>query len=165
MLIDDARGSLAALKASIQQQQQVSSGSDLNVGDIVYQCMDEKDGLTLKDAYKTRKKYFVIVGKNSKGDAIGLCLVNSDLDFYKDNPSRQKFQYTLKVADYPGILEKDSRLDCAELFTMKARKSVAVKAEVVGHLTADDEAKVLPLVASCGFIDAHKKKVYRIGQK
>lgn len=60
---------------------------------------------------------------------------------------------------------EDSRLDCAQLFPMKARKSVAVKAERVGHLTADDEAKVLPLVASCGFIDAHMKKVYRIGQK
>ena len=31
--------------------------------------------------------------------------------------------------------------------------------------TAEDEAKVLPLVASCGFIDAHVRKVYRIGQK
>lgn len=51
MLIDDAKGSLAALRAAIQQKQQVSSGSDLNVGDIVFQCMDEKDGLTLKDGY------------------------------------------------------------------------------------------------------------------
>ena len=164
MLIDDAKGSLAALRAAIQQKQQVSSGSDLNVGDIVFQCMDEKDGLTLKDGYSTRNKYFVIVGKNTKGDAIGLCLINSDLDFYKNNPKRQAFQYTLKQADYPEILDKDSRLDCAELFTMKARKSVAVKAEAVGHLTSDDKNKVIPLVASCGFIDAHKKKVYRIGQ-
>lgn len=59
----------------------------------------------------------------------------------------------------------DSRLDCAQLFPMKAKKSVAVRAERVGHLTAEDEAKVLPLVASCGFIDAHMRKVYRIGQK
>ncbi len=165
MLIDDAKGSLAALRAAIQQEQQVSSGSDMNIGDIVYQCMDEKDGLTLKDGYTTRKKYFVIVGKNSKGDAVGLCLINSDLDFYKKNPNRQKFQYTLKQSDYPEILEKDSRLDCAELFTMKTKKSVAVKAEVVGHLTSDDEDKVIPLVASCGFIDTHKKKVYRIGEQ
>lgn len=68
-------------------------------------------------------------------------------------------------ADYKDVLKKDSRLDCAQLFPMKARKSVAVKAERVGHLTAEDEAKILPLVASCGFIDAHMRKVYRIGQK
>ena len=110
-------------------------------------------------------KYFVIVGKNSKGDAIGLCLINSDLDFYKNVPAMQRFQYTLKAANYKGVLTKDSRLDCAQLFPMKARKSVAVRAERVGHLTEEDEAKVLPLVASCGFIDAHMRKVYRIGQK
>lgn len=165
MLIDDTKGTLASLKAAIQHEQQVASRSDLNVGDIVFQNMDTSDGLTLKNGYATRYKYFVIVGKNSKGDAVGLCLINSDLDFYKNNPSRQKFQYTLKLADYEGILDKDSRLDCAELFTMKARKSVAVKAEVVGHLTSEDEEEVMQLVASCCFIDERRKKVYRIGQK
>lgn len=77
----------------------------------------------------------------------------------------QRFQYILKADNYKGILTKDSRLDCAQLFPMKARKSVAMKAQRVGHLTTEDEDKVLPLVASCGFIDAHMRKVYRIGQK
>ena len=45
---------------------------------------------------------------------------------------------------------------------MKARKSVAVKAKVVGHLTEDDEKAVLPLVASCDFIDEHVRKVFRL---
>lgn len=66
--------------------------------------------------------------------------------------------------NYKGILTKDSRLDCAQLFQMKAKKSIAMKAECVGHLTEEDEAKILPLVASCGFIDTHMKKVYRIGK-
>lgn len=74
----------------------------------------------------------------------------------------QRFQYILKAVNYRGILRKESRLDCARLFPMKTRKSVAVKAELVGHLTTDDEAKVLALVSSCGFIDAHMRKVYRI---
>lgn len=136
-----------------------------NVGDIVYQNMDRKDGLMLNKGYDERYKYFVIVGKNSKGDAIGLCLVNSNLDFYKDIPVMQRFQYILRHENYKGILQKDSRLDYAQLFSMKTRKSIAVKAQLVGHLTSEDETKVLSLVASCGFIDAHMKKVYRIGQK
>lgn len=140
----------------------VASRDDLNVGDIVYQTLDRNDGLTLTGDYVTRNKYFVIVGKNSKGDAIGLCLVNSNLDFYKDVPQMQKFQYILKHADYPMVLTKDSRLDCAVLFPMKARKSVAVKAKVVGHLTEADEKAVLPLVASCGFIDEHIRKVFHL---
>ena len=165
MLIDDVKGALVALKAEMQEDRCIKSGTDLNVGDIVYQDMDRNDGLVLNKGYDDRLKFFVIVGKNSKGDAIGLCLINSDLDFYKNVPAMQRFQYILKAADYKGVLKKDSRLDCAQLFPMKARKSVAVKAERVGHLTAEDEAKILPLVASCGFIDAHMRKVYRIGQK
>lgn len=140
----------------------VASRDDLNVGDIVYQTLDRNDGLTLTGEYATRKKFFVIVGKNSKGDVIGLCLVNSNIDFYKDVPQMQKFQYILKQADYPAVLTKDSRLDCAVLFPMKARKSVAVKAKVVGHLTEADEKAVLPLVASCGFIDEHVRKVFQL---
>lgn len=140
----------------------VASRDDLNVGDIVYQTLDRNDGLTLTGEYATRNKFFVIVGKNSKGDAIGLCLVNSNIDFYRDVPQMQKFQYILKQADYPKVLTKDSRLDCAVLFPMKARKSVAVKAKVVGHLTEADEKAILPLVASCGFIDEHVRKVFRL---
>lgn len=165
MLIDDVKGALAALKTEMQEDRRIKSGADLNVGDIVYQNMDRSDGLVLNKGYDDRLKYFVIVGKNSKGDAIGLCLINSDLDFYRNVPAMQRFQYILKAEDYKGVLTKDSRLDCAQLFPMKAKKSVAVRAERVGHLTSEDEAKVLPLVASCGFIDAHMRKVYRIGQK
>ncbi len=131
---------------------------ELNFGDIVFQNMDANNGLSLKNVYATRNKYFVIVGKKSKGDAIDLCLFNSNLDFYKNNPNRQKYQYTLKRADYLGKLEMDSRLDCAELFTLQARQNVFVKAKVVGHLTSDDEDNVMPLVASYGFIDVHRRE-------
>lgn len=143
----------------------IKSNEDLMVGDIVYQNMDKQDGLVLNKGYDVRLKYFVIVGKNSKGDAIGLCLINSDLDFYKNIPAMQSFQYILKADNYKGILVKDSRLDCSRLFPMKIRKCVAVKAMTVGHLTQEDEVKVLSLVSSCGFIDAHKKKIFRVGRK
>lgn len=69
MLIDDAKGALAALKAEMQEDRRIKSGTDLNVGDIVYQDMDRNDGLVLNKGYDDRLKIFVIVGKNSKGDA------------------------------------------------------------------------------------------------
>ena len=162
MLIDDARGALSTLKAEMQEARRVKTSLDLNIGDIVYQNMDKNDGLVLNKGYNERRKYFVIVGKTSKGDAIGLCLINSNLDYYAQVPAFQKFQYTLKQENYKGVLEKDSRLDCAKLFLMKSKKSIAVKAELIGHLTPKDEQNVLKLVASCGFIDEHTKKVYCI---
>ena len=111
MLIDDVKGALAALKTEMQEDRRIKSGADLNVGDIVYQNMDRSDGLVLNKGYDDRLKYFVIVGKNSKGDAIGLCLINSDLDFYRNVPAMQRFQYILKAEDYKGVLTKDSRLE------------------------------------------------------
>lgn len=165
MIMDDPKGALRALKAEMQEDNRVKTGEDLHVGDIVYQNMDRSDGLVLNKGFNERLKYFVIVGKNSKGDAIGLCLINSDLDFYKDLPVMQHFQYILRAVNYKGILVKDSRLDCAKLFPMKTRKSIAVQAQIVGHLTPKDEAAIIPLVASCGFIDSHVRKTFRIGQK
>lgn len=163
--MDDASGTLAALKAAAEEDI-VTSRDDLNVGDIIYQCMDRNDGLVLDKGYDTRNKIFVIVGKKSNGEAVGMCLINSNLDFYKDDAERQKFQYTIKKANYPDVrvLVKDSRLDCSKLFPMNARKSVAVRAEIVGHLTTEDEAAIMPLVASCGFIKEHLKKVFHINQ-
>lgn len=67
MLIDDAKGALAALKAGMQEDRRIKSGTDLNVGDIVYQDMDRNDGLVLNKGYDDRLKFFVIVGKNLKG--------------------------------------------------------------------------------------------------
>ncbi len=124
--------------------------------------MDKNDGLVLNKGYNERLKYFVIVGKTLTGDAIGLCLINSNLDYYAQFPIFQQYQYTLKLENYRGILEKDCRLDCAKLFQMKSRKSIAVKAEIVGHLISEDKQNILKLVASCGFIDEHTKKVYQI---
>lgn len=106
--MDDPRGALMALKAEMQKEGRVKTRTSLEIGDIVYQNMDRADGLVLNNGYNERLKYFVIVGKNSKGDAIGLCLINSDLDFYKDEPIMQQFQYILKADNYKGILVKDS---------------------------------------------------------
>lgn len=163
--MEDYKDRLAQLKAQIEDQNRIKFDTVLNVGDIVVQRMDKKDGLVLNKGYDDRQKIFVIVGKNSKGDAIGLCLINSNLDFCKNTPAMQPFQYILKYDNYKTVLEKDSRLDCAKLFPMKTRKSVAVKAELAGHLIPEDEKNVMKLVADCGFINAHMKKVYRIGQK
>lgn len=38
MLMEDAKGTLAVLKAGMLEERRVVSRSDLNVGDIVFQC-------------------------------------------------------------------------------------------------------------------------------
>lgn len=60
MLIDDAKGALAALKAGMQEDRHIKSGTDLNVGDIVYQDMDRNDGLVLNKGYDDRLKFLLL---------------------------------------------------------------------------------------------------------
>lgn len=50
---------------------------------------------------------------------------------YRNVPAMQRFQYILKAEDYKGVLTKDSRLDCAQLFPMKAKKSVPMASAVL----------------------------------
>lgn len=161
--MDDESGTLADMKVAMENEGVVKSRDDFNVGDIVYQNMDRNDGLTLKKGYDTRYKIFVIVGKKSNGETVGMCLINSE---FKGDEEKLRYQYIIKKADYPDIekLTKDSPLDCSQLFPIDARKSIAVKAKVIGHLTSEDETNVIKLVASCDFISTKDKKRFHIGE-
>lgn len=45
MLIDDTKGALMMSKTEMQEGNRIKPNTVLNVGDIVYQNMDRKDGL------------------------------------------------------------------------------------------------------------------------
>lgn len=66
MLIDDAKGALAALKAEMQEDRRIKSGADLNVGDIVYQDMDRNDGLVLNKGYDDRLKFLLLSARTQR---------------------------------------------------------------------------------------------------
>lgn len=54
MLIEDSKGLLSALRAEMKNSQQIKSSEDLNIGDIIYQDLDKKDGLILDKGYDSR---------------------------------------------------------------------------------------------------------------
>lgn len=162
MIVDDAKNSLASLRSEISEASRVKSKDNLHVGDILCLEMDEKDGLKLRGGYKTRNKFVVVVGINSKGDAIGALLINSEIDYTKDTPELKPFQYPMKQEKYPEILDYDSWLDCTDLFLLKSRKIVAKKAEYKCRLQDDDFPMVMDLVKGYEGIDRHLKVKYGI---
>ncbi len=162
MIIDDAKNSLASLRTEISEEARIKSKDDLHVGDILSLEMDEKDGLKLRGGYKTRDKFVVVIGINSKGDAIGAILINSEIDYTKDTPELKPFQFPMKQEMYPEILDYDSWLDCTDLFLLKSRKIVAKKAEFKCRLLDDDFPKVLDLVKDYEGIARHIKVKYGI---
>lgn len=162
MIIDDAKNSLASLRTEISEEARVKSKDDLHVGDILSLEMDENDGLKLRGGYKTRDKFVVVIGINSKGDAIGALLINSEIDYTKDTPELKPFQYPMKQEKYPEILDYDSWLDCTDLFLLKSRKIVAKKAEFKCRVQDDDFPKVIGLVRNYEGIARHIKVKYGI---
>ena len=165
MIIDDAKNSLALLRSEISEETRVKSKDDLHVGDILSLEMDEKDGLKLRGKYKTRNKFIVVIGINSKGDAIGALLINSEIDYTKDTPELKPYQYPMNQEKYPEILDYDSWLDCTDLFLLKSRKIIAKKAELKCKVQVDDFHKVIGLVRDYEGIDKHIKVKYGIIQK
>nr|DAP34373.1 MAG TPA: PemK-like protein [Caudoviricetes sp.] len=49
----------------------------LQIGDVHYVSMDESNGITPKDGYATRNKFFIILGFDGRGNAVGGVVINS----------------------------------------------------------------------------------------
>ena len=99
--MDDKTGALEKLKAIMAKAEQVDMSS-VKIGDIIYVPLDEEDGLILKDGYKDRNKYIVIIGFTPEGVAIGALLINSEIDSSKRSEELLDCQYPLMVRAEPN---------------------------------------------------------------
>lgn len=100
--MDDKTGALERLKAIMAKAEQVDMSS-VKIGDIIYVPLDEEDGLILKDGYKDRNKYIVIIGFTPEGVAIGALLINSEIDSSKRSEELLDCQYPLMVRIYSNF--------------------------------------------------------------
>ena len=55
---------------------------EIKQGTVVYLSMDQSDGLTLTDGYKSRYKYVTIIGETEDGYIIGSILIKSNANFF-----------------------------------------------------------------------------------
>lgn len=121
-MFDDVQENLSKLREKIENEDRIKSPVRLSKGDIVEMELDENDGITLDGQYETRRKYIVIIGVTSKGDIYGAYLINSKINFIKNNDIMKNYQYILLKDDYPELLKYDSYLDCSELFRINKKK-------------------------------------------
>ena len=145
-----------------QQQETVVKGiQDLNVGDIIYYNMDRADGIVPTIGYDARLKYVVVAGAKSNAKEVCAVLINSDHN-HSPAPDWQAEQYLIRQADYPGILDHDSWIDCTDPKELKVSKIKAKDAEKKGHLNDLDLKNVMKHLKESNFIDPHLIKVYGI---
>ena len=152
--MDDKTGALSKLKAMIADREKTDMSS-MKIGDIIYVPLDEEDGLILKDGYKDRLKFVVIIGFTPEGVAVGALLINSEIDPLKRSQELLDCQYPLLLRDYRHILSYDSWLDCSDIFEIP-------KFKMKGCLTEEDRERVMDFLRETDVFDNATKRRYGI---
>lgn len=159
--MDDKTGALSKLKAIIADKEKVDMSS-IKVGDIIYVPLDEEDGLTLKDGYKERRKYIVIIGFTPEGIAVGALLINSEIDPSKRSQELLDCQYPLQARHYRDILDYDSWLDCSDIFEIPKLKITDKGGKMKGCLILEDKERVMDFLKETDVFDNATKRRYGI---
>ena len=159
--MDDKTGALERLKAIMAKAEQVDMSS-VKIGDIIYVPLDEEDGLILKDGYKDRNKYIVIIGFTPEGVAIGALLINSEIDSSKRSEELLNCQYPLMVRNYRDILDYDSWLDCSDIFELSKLKITEKNGKLKGCLISEDRERVIQFLRETEVFDNATKRRYGI---
>lgn len=159
--MDDKTGALSKLKTAIADKENVNMSS-VKVGDIIYVPLDEDDGLILKDGYKDRLKYIVIIGFTPEGVAVGALLINSEIDPSKRSQELLDCQYPLLHRDYSHILDYDSWLDCSDIFEIPKLKITDKDGKMKGCLTEEDKERVMDFLKDTDVFDNVTKRRYGI---
>ena len=159
--MEDKGGVLESLKTMLENKELVDVSS-LKVGDIIYVSLDEDDGLILKDGYKSRMKYIVIIGFTPEGHAVGSLLINSNINPLLWSEEMMNCQYPLRRTTYPYILDYDSWLDCSDIFEISKLKMSMNKARLKGRLCDEDCQRVMGCLRISDVIDNATKRRYGI---
>lgn len=106
----------------------------VQIGEIYKITMSHTDGITPKNGYTTRDKYFVVLGYDDKGNIFGGVVVNSELN-PKLPASITDYYMPIPKTKYP-FLKYDSFVNCTTLKTTTAHK--LLEGEQVGQLTIED---------------------------
>lgn len=159
--MEDKTGALAKLKAIMAQAEEIDMSS-IKIGDIIYVPLDEEDGLKLKNGYKDRNKYIVIIGFTPEGVAIGALLINSEIDPSKRSEELLNCQYPLLVRNYRSILDYDSWLDCSDIFELSKSKITEKNGKLKGCLISEDKERVMQFLKDTDVLDNATKKRYGI---
>lgn len=132
-------------------------------GEVYRLKLSKEEGVIPKSAGdETRKKYFVVVGKDEQGNAIGFVLINSEINKYLPE-SRRKLHYLLKASDYAFLEDEDRYVDCSDFkMISKERFSVLFSGDKMkGKIHEDDLVEIKKFI--CSYENVSRKTLRRFG--
>lgn len=123
--------------------------SGISVGDVFAARMDKSNGITPKEGYNSRRKFFVVLGITEDGFVYGGVVVNSQIN-KNTEPAKKVLQYPLDENKY-DFLEHNSFVNCAELKTLTFEQ--LLKAECVGKIIQEDLDLIMGAVIGSPFVE------------
>ncbi len=132
-------------------------------GEVYRLKLSKEEGVIPKNAGdEARKKYFVVIGKDEQGNAIGFVLINSEIN--KHLPEcRRKLHYLLKAADYDFLDSQDRYVDCSDFKKIsKERFSELFSSDKMkGKILPRDLFEIKKFI--CSYENVSKKILRRFG--
>lgn len=96
--------------------------SSIRRGDVYRMKLTTNEGITPKNkGDKDRNKYFVIIGKDAAGNAIGFVVINSEINA-KTPTILKPFEYLISAQQYDFLEGKDRYVHCSELKEIKKER-------------------------------------------
>jgi hypothetical protein len=132
------------------------------VGAIYLTDFDGKDdGFVLKAGKTKQSKFFIIIGNDSLGNAMGVIFINTDPHPKTKNEFEfMKTQYFILRRTYPQFLEYDSYVDCSQI--RKLDNIRMKKCKYIRGLETSDLERIIEMLKSSDTITAKEKRKYGI---
>lgn len=139
--------------------------STVSEGDVFRMHLGEEENVKGKDKNDDgRNKYFVLLGQDSEGNALGFVLIDTEINPYL--PQRRKdLHYTLLASKYLFLKGKNRFVDCSDFKIISHKRFTELFGadKSKGKIEADDLSYIKEAVAS--YEDASPKLLKRFGLK
>ena len=109
-----------------------------------------------------RKKYFIVIGKDQEGNAIGFVLINSEVNPHLP-ACRKVLHYLLKATDYEFLEGEDLFVDCSDFKKIsKERFADLFSAEKQKRKINQQDVKIIKDLI-CSYENVSMKMLRRFG--
>lgn len=130
---------------------------EVQLGDVYKIEMSRENGITPKNGYDTRNKYFVVLGFDDQDNVFGGIIFNSNINKYIPTNIKD-YHMPISAKDYP-FLSHNSFLNCTKIFSVTLMH--LFKGKKIGTISTTDFELIHSTV--CSYPDAEPRELKRFG--
>lgn len=136
--------------------------SAVNEGDVYRMCLDERERIIGKNGAESRNKYFVIIGHDSDGDALGFFVIDTEIN--KNLPEIRKQKHLrIESSKYDFLNGTDRYVDCSDFKIISKHRLVELFSsdKAKAKISSDDIEKIKHEAIT--YRNANRKMLKRFG--